>query len=196
MIKRMALTELDQVVDLYIKYIPDSFFRCLGRDFVWQLLRSAALSRNTVCYVYWEKSRASGFIVALIDKRAFFQEFLTKQGKFLMYCILRTLFADMRMTVQMLETAFYAMKRDRASEPGAELVFSAVQDDCRRKGVCSALIAEVFSSLRKKGIGQASVSVLSHNAAARNLLEKAGFFKRREFQLYGKQMISYTMGVR
>lgn len=183
---KAQISYLDDIVELHIKYIGDSFFTYLGRKFLTIIYSKLILSRHASTYVYMVDNKIIGYISFVLNKKSIFLQILfTKCFSILFSLNVKTFLKCIFYCFNSIE---YILKKQYCK---SELLFIAVDDTHRNNKTASKLIDFAETVLRKNNIPKVQVSVNDDNFVCQNLVKNKKYIFYRLFNFYGKKMRMY-----
>ena len=169
-LRRAELSDVDAVADLHATLIHEGFLVQLGAPFLRRLYRRAVRSDNAMVSIV-DDGAVRGFVAATPDTRAFYREFIARDG---VPAGIAALPRIMRAPRFVFETLRYGVG-DEGELPKAEILAVAVATELRGRGYGTQLVAEAVEQLSQRGTDSARVLTALGNDAALRMYEHAGF---------------------
>lgn len=180
-VRRAVAAEVDVVARLHVNAIGEGFLATLGRRFLARLYRRMLRSERSFVLVAADGTDVLGFVAVAEDTRAFYREFLLRDGFIAGMAALQGL---LRRPRHVWETLRYGASADVSGLPRAEVLAVAVDAAARGRGLGTRLLEEALSELGRRGVRSARVVTVPDNEAARRMYEAAGFERRATIELH------------
>lgn len=173
----MKEEDIPAVVELHTRYIPGALFPRLGREFMFSLYRAMLSLDSAATFVYEteeEGEKPAAFITVTTDSSLLFRQVLKREFFPVLWRVFLYVLGNPLRIGEVLETAAYSGKED---VPGvtAELLFIAMEKECRKKELSDALVKECLQWLKEKGIFKVKVAAFADNRGPNALLQRLGF---------------------
>lgn len=188
LIREAGVSDLEDILRLYKRYMFDSYLLKLGSSFVERYLR-IILSSKDCCSFVAQEDDAIGFIIAAFNSKRILSKIFKDIEILTVY--LRQIFLHPCLFLTSLEIILYP-RRTYLKGVSAELLFISIEPKYREKGLAKKLIEEELKVMKSKGIEKVKVSTDAGNKAVNVLLEKLGFKLEKMFSFFGKKMCLYT----
>jgi len=160
----------------------DSRLDDLGPWFVGYLYRHFIESDHAMCLVAERDGESVGCMASLVDRPAFYREFILRKGVLATLMVLPWLIRPRNIATALGGLSY--SNRAAADDPPAELVSMVVSPAARRTGVGSALTAATLEGFRERGVRIVKVTTPTDNEAANALYVRDGFEFIRTDRLY------------
>ncbi len=181
-VRQGSRSDIGAVVTLHASSISEGFLVALGPRFLGRLYMRILRSKRALLLVAQDEGGGiCGFVAASEDTRAFYADFLLRDG---LVAGLVALPQVLRAPRRVFETLRYGTAGDDAALPSAEIFALAVAAPARGLGVASRLLIEALAELGLRGVQSARVVTGSQNEAALRTYEKAGFETRGRLEVH------------
>lgn len=190
-IQPMSKSHVEDVVRIHIDAFSDDFLPRLGAGFLRTLYEGLVEAPSTVGLVALESAKVVGFVVATLSTRKMFGWLLRRHWASLAWSVLRQTPRDPLMLLSALATLTYPRK-ERSGLPKAELVFLALADHARGRGLGKALVFGLNDELRPRGITAYKVTTPLTNGRADVFYRKLGFRLEHTFMMHRRHFNLYT----
>jgi ribosomal protein S18 acetylase RimI-like enzyme len=190
MIRQMTLLDIDEVANLYEKYMFDSSFAKLGPRFIKILFKAMISSPQAILYVNQIDSKVTGFICASFDTGKMIKEIIFRN----MPVLIKIIFSDFPLMPQLFKSAkdsLFYLRKSKYNNITAELLFIALDPAHRSKGIAQELVNVVLTEFRNKGVDKVKVTILENNHTVKKLLENLRFNMVSSFNSFGKKTLMY-----
>jgi len=191
MIRLAKENNIDSIMELFTRYIDNSFFAGLGKSFLRTFLKALIQSTYALNFVYAIDSRVVGFICSTYNCSSFFKEIFIKKGFALLTVVLSSILKKPTILKELWGGLLYA-RRTMGDSTKAEFLFIAIEPDFRLQGVATQFINHTLMEMKKRGIQKVRVSTDQSNMAVNRLLQKLSFELMGSFRLFGKRMYLYN----
>jgi len=181
-IREALAGEAATVARLHAEGIPDGFLVSLGPAFLRRLYARAIRSgRAEVLVATAASGEVVGFVAVADDVRAFFTDFLVRDG---VAAAFTAAAGVLRAPRSVFETLRYG-GRVPAAGPAAEILALAVDPGARGRGLGTALAAAAIAGVRSRGGERVRVLTAVGNDAAARAYTGAGMRRRGRDAVHG-----------
>jgi ribosomal protein S18 acetylase RimI-like enzyme len=170
-----TLEDVSLVSALHATRISEGFLVTLGPAFLRRLYRRVVLSHRSFLLVADDTRTVCGFIAVAESTRAFYREYLLRDG------VAATIAAGRgiaRAPRSAWETLRYGLRGSddvgAARGAGAEILATGVSADWAGRGIGTALVREAIEELERRGVTSARVVTAVGNVAAVRAYERGG----------------------
>lgn len=183
---KVKISDLETIVDMHIKYISDSFFTYLGRNFLKIIYSELILSKYASTYKYTVNGKITGYISFALNKKLIFMEILfTKFFKILFSLNFISFF---KCIFYFFNSVSYIIKKQYCK---SELLFIAVDNDYKRNSIGSKLVDFAETIIKQNNIYKVQVSINEDNLISQTLVKNKKYIFYRIENFYGKKMHMY-----
>ena len=187
MIRPIRAEDTPELARLHLLYMPDSTLASFGGRFLRILYRGLTRSESGAGFVFSDKGRVRAYIAATTDSRRLFRDILKTEWINLFPQLLLGMGTPFRTLQAVRETLQYSSATE-IPHVTAEYLFIAIEPSLRRRGIAREFILRVAKEMKRRGVDNAKVSILTHNLVIKNILSELGFFQpERSFELWGKK---------
>jgi ribosomal protein S18 acetylase RimI-like enzyme len=180
-IRRGTPSDAAAVAALHGESISIGFLVVLGEQFLQRLYRRVAVDDQSFLLVHVDPEKGvNGFVAVAADTGRLYRTFLLHDG---VQACLRAAPAVLRHPWKVIETFRYGVD-GRTTNPGAEILATAVAGDSQGEGIGRALVATAMDELRRRGIEHAHVVTAADNDAAQKAYFAAGFQRHSTVEVH------------
>ena len=189
-IRSFKKADYERVCELYMKYMPPSFFAKLGEEFIRLLLKSQLESKWVISYVWERNNEVIGFITASTNcERVMFDSIKRYFWQF-NWVLIKQVIKNPVLIKSIIETFFY-FNRAGEKDIKPEMLYISVVPDHRNRKIGEYLIRRVLKELKSRGKRRVKVSTLAKNKPVNRLLLRLKFQVATKFNMYNKEMLLY-----
>jgi ribosomal protein S18 acetylase RimI-like enzyme len=180
-IRRGTPSDAGAVAALHTESISIGFLVVLGKGFLERLYRRVAADDHSFVLVHADpRNEVNGFVAVAEDTGRLYREFVVRDG---VQAGLRAAPAVLRHPWKVVETLRYGVD-GRATNPGAEILATAVAGNSRGEGIGRALVAAAMEELQRRGIEHAHVVTAANNDAAQRAYFACGFQRHSTVEVH------------
>ena len=192
MIRVAEKSDINRIIELFTKYIDNSFFAELGKPFLRNIFEGLILSNYGVNFVFVIDSKIVGFISGTSNSIKLLKDILFKKVLIRSAMIFFRPFFKQSVKLKRLWESLLYINRRMSAPLKAEMLFIAVEPGSRSKGIATELINCTLVEMKKRGTEKVRVSTDQSNIEVNKLLQKMGFDFVKSHYLYGKKMCLYN----
>jgi ribosomal protein S18 acetylase RimI-like enzyme len=178
MVRKMLLSDVNQVVNVHLTSFQGFFLTILGEKFLRLLYSFIITSPDGVGYVCVDKDEiVIGFVCGTTKPLGFYKRFFKKKWWNIILTILFSIIRDPSIIPRLV---WRVLKPPQPStEPGtATLMSIAVHPNYQNKGIGKLLVQEFLGEIRRRGIQRVNLTTDKEKNDAVNV-----FYQRLGFQL-------------
>ena len=193
-IRPMQFRDAWAVAQLHQAAMGHSLWSRLGMPFLHALYQSLVDSPWFVGFVYVEESEVRGFVAGSSDTSMMYRDIARRRFMFLGPAAALGLLRNPSATRALVETYRYFGASGAADVPG-ESLFCSFAPQLRGKRVSGHINKVLFDELAARGHTQVKITTETDNEAANRQLQSWGFKDVHRFRFYGKDMVTYVLGL-
>ena len=193
-IRPMQFRDAWAVAQLHHAAMGRSLWSRLGLPFLLALYQSLVDCPWFVGFVYIENSEVRGFIAGSYDTSAMYRDIALRRYMFLGPAAALGLVRNPSAAKALVETYRYFGVSGAADVPG-ESLFCSFAPDLRGKRVSGHINKVLFDELASRGHKQVKITTETDNEGANRQLQSWGFKDVHRFRFYGKDMVTYVLGL-
>lgn len=180
-VRRGVGADAHSVATLHADLVADGFLATLGPRFLGRLYRRMLRSSRAFVIVGDSDGAVCGFVAVAEDTRAFYRDFLVRDGVLAGLVALPRVLGAPR---HVWETFRYGTAAAEAALPRAEILAVAVAPSAQGHGLAVRLVTEALAELGRRGVPSARVVTAMDNEPARRTYERAGFERRERIEVH------------
>ncbi len=141
LVRSMAITDIERVVNIHIHAFPQFFLTELGKGFIRELYKDFVINESSICKVVLYDSIIMGFVVGSLKPRSLFKKLLIKNGyKFLWYTLNALVRNPYKVTIKLVYAFRYRGEPPSNFQNPALLSSIGVDPQSERKGIGKSLL--------------------------------------------------------
>lgn len=188
-VRPMRRDDLDEVVSIHLAAFPNFFLTFLGPRFL--RVFYDAVRRDGIALVATANDRVAGFVVGMLDSKAFYRRLWRKRFFHVAVAIAPVV---LRHPSTLKRVARRGVERAFQPAPGAELMSLAVHPREQHHGAGGALVEAFIASVHASGTESLwLITDAAENDAVKQFYERLGFAVRRTFtNAEGRALVEYV----
>lgn len=193
-IRPMRLDDCHAVGMLHLRAMGHSLWARLGLSFLETLYAQLLKNPLFIAYVYEEDRDIGGFVAGTSDSNRLFSTTLRYSWYRLIIPVLSGLLRHPSLIVHLVRTHTYFARSDNAGASiKAESLFCSFKPNLRGTRISGHINKVLFERMLSLGITKVKITTEVDNEGANRQLRSWGFCALKQFEFYGKPMVTYTL---